>query len=337
MAHEVESIMYVSNEENGRFVPWHGLGTPVEEAQTSKEAIKIAGLDWKVEAKPIYNDKGIEIPGYKANTRDIDDKVLGLVSNRYKLVQNSEAFDFTDSLIGGDVRYETAGSLLGGKRIFLLARLPEKKILGDDFDNYICFTNSHDGTGAIQACMTPVRVVCQNTLNLALGNATRKWSTKHIGDIEYKMEEARHTLQLAETYMDNLAIAADQLANTTVTDGEIAAIIDELYPIDKDASDRTKRTIQKKKDDFMVCMFAPDILKFKNTAWGVINAASDYSTHGEPARMTSTYKENKFNSILNGDIIIDKTHGGIYAVNNEEGDIHKGDNDGRMFKQLEDL
>lgn len=306
MSHEVETMFYTSNEENGRFVPWHGLGTPVEEAQTSKEAIKIAGLDWKVEAKPIYNDKGIEIPGYKANTRDIDDKVLGLVSNRYKLVQNSEAFDFTDSLIGGDVKYETAGSLLGGKRIFLLARLPEKKILGDDFDNYICFTNSHDGTGAIQACMTPVRVVCQNTLNLALDKATRKWSTKHIGNIESKMEEARHTLQLADQYMDNLAVVADQMANTKVTESEVATILDELYPVSEDATDRVKRTVNQKKEDFMICMFAPDILKFQGTAWGVINAASDFSTHVAPARMTSTYQENKFNGILNGDVVIDK-------------------------------
>ena len=309
MSHEVETMFYnwgKTEEEHKRLVPWHGLGTPVEEAQTSKEAIKIAGLDWKVEAKPIYNDKGIEIPGFKANTRDIDDKVLGLVSNRYKLIQNSEAFDFTDSLIGGDVRYETAGSLLGGKRIFLLAKLPEKKILDDDFDNYICFTNSHDGTGAIQACMTPVRVVCQNTLNLALGQATRKWSTKHIGDIESKMEEARETLQLAEHYMDNLTIVADQMANTKVTESDVAMILDELYPVSEDATDRVKRTINQKKEDFMVCMFAPDILKFKDTAWGVINAASDFSTHVAPARMTSTYQENKFNGILNGDVIIDK-------------------------------
>ena len=306
MAHEVETLMYVSNKENGRFVPWHGLGVPVEEALTSKEAIKIAGLDWTVEAKPIYDDRGVEIPGFKANTRSSDSKVLGLVSNRYKLVQNSEAFDFTDSLIGGDVRYETAGSLMGGKRIFLLARLPEKKILGDDFDNYICFTNSHDGTGAIQACMTPVRVVCQNTLNLAIGQASRKWSTKHIGDIEAKMEEARHTLQLADAYMDNLAIVANQLANTTVTEGEVAVMLDELFPVDADATDRVKNTINKKKEEFMVCMFAPDILKFQNTAWGVINAASDFSTHTAPARMTSTYQENKFNGILNGDVIIDK-------------------------------
>lgn len=306
MAHEVENIFYVSNEENGRFVPWHGLGTPVEEAQTSKEAIKVAGLDWKVNSNPIYTSSGIEIPGYKANTRDIDEKVLGIVSNRYKIVQNSDAFDFTDSLIGGDVRYETAGSLCGGKRIFLLAKLPDKKILDDDFDNYICFTNSHDGKGAIEACMTPTRVVCQNTLNLALSNATRKWSTRHTGNIESKLAEAKHTLQLAEEYMNELAVVADQMANTTVTEAEVVAILDEIYPVSEDTPDRTKRTINQKKNDFMVCMFSPDILKFKNTAWGVINAASDFSTHVAPARLTNNYQENKFNKLLDGDKVIDK-------------------------------
>jgi phage/plasmid-like protein (TIGR03299 family) len=306
MSHEVESMFYVSNEENGRFVPWHGLGTPVKEAQTSKEAIKVAGLDWTVESKPIYSDKGIEIPGFKANTRNIDDKVLGIVSNRYRIVQNSDAFDFTDSLIGEEVKYETAGSLCGGKRIFLLAKLPDKKILDDDFDNYICFTNSHDGKGAIEACMTPTRVVCQNTLNLALSKATRKWSTRHTGNIESKLAEAKHTLQLAEEYMNELAIVADQMANTTVTESEVVSMLDEIYPMSEDISDRAKRTINQKKNDFMVCMLSPDILKFKNTAWGVINAASDFSTHKAPARLTSNYQENKFNKLLDGDKIIDK-------------------------------
>ena len=106
--------------------------------------------------------------------------------------------------------------------------------------------------------------------------------------------------------MDNLAIVANQLANTTVTEGEVAVMLDELFPVDADATDRVKNTINKKKEEFMVCMFAPDILKFQNTAWGVINAASDFSTHTAPARMTSTYQENKFNGILNGDVIIDK-------------------------------
>ena len=306
MAHEVESMFYVSNEENGRFVPWHGLGTPVQEALTSADAIKIAGLDWKVEAKPIYTDMNIEIPGYKANTRDSDNKVLGIVSDRYQIVQNSKAFDFTDSLIGEDCRYETAGSLMDGKRIFLLAKMPERKILGDDVNPYICFTNSHNGTGAIQVCMTPVRVVCNNTLNLALSSATRKWSTKHIGDMDSKLAEAKHTLSLANNYMDNLAIEADKLANTKVSDAEIIKIVEELFPIDDNDSDRKKANIQEARNQFIACMFAPDILKFKNTAWGVVNAASDWMSHTSPKRHSDTYQERNFNRIIDGHIVLDK-------------------------------
>ena len=165
MSHEVEQIFYVSNEENGRFVPWHGLGTAVAEAPNSAEAIKIAGLDWTVESKPIFTAENVEIPGYKENTRSSDKSVLGIVSHRYKIVQNSEAFDFTDSLIGEGCTYETAGSLMNGKKVFLLAKMPQRKILDDEVDPFICFTNSHNGTGSIQVCMTPIRVVCQNTLN----------------------------------------------------------------------------------------------------------------------------------------------------------------------------
>ena len=169
-----------------REVPWHGLGTIVEEAPTSKEAIELAGLNWKVESKPVFNEKNEEIPGFIANTRNTDGKVFGIVSNRYNIVQNEDAFSFTDSLIGEDVRYETAGSLREGRTVWLLAKMPERKILGDKFDPYICFTNSHDGFGAVKVCMTPIRVVCNNTLNLALSNANRMWSTRHIGDIQTK-------------------------------------------------------------------------------------------------------------------------------------------------------
>jgi len=305
MAHEVENIMYVSNEENGRFVPWHGLGTAVAEAPTSAEAIKLAGLDWVVESKPVFTDSGIEIPNYKANIRDIDQKVLGVVSNRYQVVQNKDAFDFTDALIGEGCRYETAGSLCGGKRIFLLARMPESKILDDSFENYICFTNSHDGFSSIKAVMTPVRVVCQNTLSLALSSAKRQWSTKHIGNLDSKLAEARHTLELANDYMTEFGKAADILAHTKVTDAEVEAILDELFPVKEEDSDRRKRNIQEVKDQFMVCMLAPDILKFKGTAWSAVNAASDWATHTAPKRMTDNYQENNFNRVLDGHIVID--------------------------------
>ena len=305
MAAAVESIMYVSNEENNRFVPWHGLGTPVEEAPTSADAIRLAGLDWNVESKPIFTDSGIEIPGYKANTRDIDGSVLGIVSDRYRIVQNAEAFDFTDSLIGEGCKYETAGSLLDGRKIFLLARMPERDILGDQVDPYICFTNNHNGTGAIQVCMTPIRVVCQNTLNLALGQASRKWSTRHIGDMQSKLAEAKYTLQLANDYMDNLAVTADQLAHTKVTEEQVMKILDELFPVSTEDSDRKKNNVAEVKDQFIKCLHADDILKFQNTGWGLVNAASDWMSHTAPRRASETYRERNFNKILDGHVILD--------------------------------
>ena len=115
MAANVETMMYV------REKPWHGLGTMVMEAPTSADALRLAGLDWTVDQTPVYTDAGIEITGYKANRRNSDNAILGIVSDRYKIVQNTEAFEFTDALIGetenGVVKYETAGSLCGGKRV----------------------------------------------------------------------------------------------------------------------------------------------------------------------------------------------------------------------------
>lgn len=304
MAHEVESMYYVSNEENGRFVPWHGLGTPVEEAPNSYEALRIAGLNWKVESKPVFvNDK--EVPNYVANVRDSDNSVLGIVTNRYKIVQNEDAFAFTDALISGDVRYETAGSLKNGKRIWLLAKLPETKVIDDVVVPYVCFTNTHDGTGAVQAIMSPIRVVCNNTLNLALTNAKRSWSMRHVGDIDGKIEEARQILGLADKYMKELNVFADKLANTSLPFEKAKEIVNELFPIDKEDSDREKRNMQKCRDDIMVCYFAPDILKYQNTAYGLVNAVTDWAGHKTPLRNTKSYQENNFGRILDGHPIVD--------------------------------
>lgn len=300
MAAEVESMFYV------RETPWHGLGTKVEEAPTSADAIRLAELDWKVEAQPVYTE-GIIIPNVKANVRDKDNKVLGLVSDKYKIVQNSEAFAFTDMLIGEGCTYETAGSLRDGKRIFLLAKMPQQKILDEDFDPYICFTNTFDGTGAVQAVMTPIRVVCMNTLNLALNKANRKWSTRHMGDINSKLEEAKHTLGMAEKYMKELEIMADKLANTKVSEDEAHMIIDNMFPIKEEASERAKENIINSRNKFMVCMMAPDILKYKGTAYQVVQAASDFATHMAPNRMTDTYKERNFSKVLDGHWVIDET------------------------------
>lgn len=306
MSHEVESLMYVSNEENGRFVPWHGLGTKVQDACTSAEALKAAELDWNVEARPIFTDSKIQIPGYVANTRDRDNSVLGIVSDKYKIVQNVDAFAFTDNLIGNGVRYETAGSLRNGKSTFMLARLPQKKILGDDFENYICFTNTHDGTGAVKVCSTNVRVVCNNTLNLALNTAKRSWTCKHMGRIEDKLQEAQRALQLAEEYTDQLAVYAERAANVTIDEAKTHEVIKQLFPISDDASDRMKKNNQNAINDFRNCLVSVDLSPFYGTLWGLVNAASDFAYHRTPTRITSTYQEGKMNQAIHGCGLLDK-------------------------------
>lgn len=296
----VESMMYV------REKPWHGLGTRVEEAPTSTDALRIAGLDWSVVQWNIQVCGGAKIKNYKANVRDSDGTVLGVVSDRYKIVQNAEAFEFTDSLIGGEVRYETAGSLNGGRKIWLLARLPETEIAGDKTEPYICFTNTHDGSGAIRVCMTPIRIVCNNTLNLALGSARRAWSVRHTGDMASKMHEARVCLEMASAYMNDLSQTADRLANTTVTRDRLREILDEMFPVTEDSTDREKQNIQKLKNEYMVCYFAPDILKFRGTAWGAVNAMSDMISHNAPRRKTANYRENNWGRIMDGHAMLDK-------------------------------
>lgn len=304
MSANVETMMYV------REKPWHGLGTKVDEAPTSAEALEIAGLNWKVEQTPVYTADGTLIPNYKANVRNTDNSVLGIVTDRYQIVQNEEAFEFTDSIVGetenGVVKYETAGSLNHGKKIWLLAKMPTQKVLDDEVEPYMCFTNSHDGSGAIRICMTPIRVVCQNTLNMALSQAKRSWSTKHVGDIESKLEEAKMCLELADEYMYNLGIEAEKLANTALRREQIDEILNEMFPVDDLTSERKKSNIQQIKDEFYIAYFMPDIEKFIGTAWGAINAMSDCVTHTAPKRNTTDFYKNRWGKVMEGHPMIDQ-------------------------------
>lgn len=292
--------------------PWHGLGTIVQEAPTSADALKLAGLDWTVEKKPIFCE-GVEIPNYKANVRSSDNSVLGIVTDRYSIVQNKDAFEFTDALIGGEVHYETAGSLRNGKLIWLLAKMPTAKVLGDDVEPYLCFSNSHDGTGAVKVAMTPVRVVCNNTLNFALKGAKRSWSVKHLGNIENKMDEAMKTLELAERYMLKLNEDADKLANSKITMDEVREIVKKMYPIEDGATERVKKNAIAAREGIVACYFAPDIYKFIGTKYGFINAVADYVDHSEPFRVTKNSKDNQFENIVNGHEMLDMAYSLVTA------------------------
>ena len=303
MAANVETMFYT------RTAPWHGLGTRVLEAPTSSAALSLAGLDWKVVQKPVFTADGLFISGFKANVRDRDSQVLGVVSDRYKVVQNEDAFAFTDELLGEGVTYETAGSLQNGRRTWILAKLPQRYIIrGDEIDPYLVFMNSHDGTGAIKAAMTPVRVVCQNTLNLALSTARRSWSTIHTGDIHGKLQDARNTLLYADRYMAALGKTIEELSLQKL-------YIDALFPLPEDASEVRKKNLGKLKEDLKLRYFeAPDLQHVGKNAYRFVNAVSDFATHARPLRERSSYRESLFGRTVDGNVLIDRAFGIVKAA-----------------------
>jgi len=307
---------------------WGGLGTCIAEAPTSADAIRIAGLDWEVAPKPIYDEFGRELPGYKVNIRTSDNTALGIVTDRYKIVQNSEAFAFTDELLGHGVKYETAGSLASGKRIWMLARMENTTLAEENIDPFLIFTNSHDGTGAIRVAITPIRVVCQNTLNLALKKANRHWSCVHKGDIQGKLEEARFTLSSADRYMEALEEEFGELKLKKVTDKQVADMTDKLLEIEfnnlykkaiktgqalefKERLRQQKyedKLARKKKDIIEIYNEKPDLMYTERSAFRFVNAVSDYATHTADHKQTKNYQENLFMKTVDGNGLIDTAY-----------------------------
>lgn len=211
-------------------------------------------------------------------------------------------------MLGEGVRYETAGSLQNGRRTWILAKLPQKYIIsGDEITPYLVFMNSHDGTGAIKAAMTPIRVVCQNTLNLALSTAKRSWSTNHVGDIQGKLEDAKYTLLYADKYMAELGKVIDQLNQQKLSDRKVYEYIDALFPLVDNASEQQKKNLYRMKEEVKVRYFdAPDLAHVGKNAYRFVNAVSDFATHAKPLRERANYRENLFAKTVDGNAMIDK-------------------------------
>ena len=304
MPANVESMFYV------RETPWHGLGTKVMEAPDSEGALIAAGLNWNVIQEPIFTGENEPIRGYKANIRDSDRRVLGVVTDRYKVIQNREAFAFTDELLGQGVRYETAGSLQDGKKVWLLAHMPHEYIIsGERISPYLLFSNTHDGSGAIKVALTPIRVVCNNTLNLALSTAKRSWSMVHTGDIRSKMQEARDTLFMAERYMDELGQEFEALRLKKLSDQKVMEYIEVLLPVEDGLTPQQIKNIERLREDMKIRYFdAPDLQDTGKNAYRFINAVSDFATHAKPLRRTANYKENLFARTAEGNPLIDRAY-----------------------------
>ena len=278
--------------------PWHGIGTIVEDAPTSDEAIKIAKLDWTIQQIPVMAN-GKEIPNYFANVRSDTNEALGVVRGRYKVVQNTEAFDFVDGIIENkdvECRYETAGSLFNGRKIFLLVKLPNKELLGDDVENYLFFTNSHDGSSALTAGITNVRVVCNNTLQMAIKGAKRTWTCRHTDSIFAKKAQAQEALDLAVTYMDSMDKTAEELAMKKINEEKFFRRL-----FEKNNFSLCEKNIEQAIERMHIIYNEKDDLQnFRGTAWGMYNAIADYVSNTTPFRNTATYKENKMAKFCSG-------------------------------------
>jgi phage/plasmid-like protein (TIGR03299 family) len=291
MSAEVETMMYTKQ------VPWHGLGTYVgDDPVLSEDAIIAAGLDWDVAKVPVMGlyDDGDDIhecmtDEFFLNVRTTDRKVLGCVQGRYTVLQNSEAFEFMDALAGPKnlVRYHTAGSLHEGKRIWLLAEvvgLTVEPVPGDPTTPYILLVNGHDGRMPLKALFTSVRVVCQNTLNLALASSDTGVTIRHTGNMVKKVDEAKKVLGFAQTEVERYKELADRLVKVAMKDTEFTDFLDLLIPLEKDKPNTRRITVR---DDISALWNAgpgTEIIGVRGTAWNALQAVTNYNTHHRSVR-----------------------------------------------------
>jgi phage/plasmid-like protein (TIGR03299 family) len=281
---------------SARETPWHGLGTVTADALSAEDAIQAAGLDWGVKLHSLYaeiGDKRKKVVDRFAVVRDSDESILGTVGTRYTPFQNRDAFSFVNSLVDdGDAKFETAGSLRHGKVIFVTMKLPVDMTLdgGDVHEMYILLRTSHDGTMAIGAYATPVRVVCMNTCSFAVANAKHKWSMPHVSNVQKKVAEARDTMKLTLAYAEEFVKLGNQMINTKVTDDEIIAILTGALPKRPKTGERIELIMDYYRNS--------PTNGYTGTGWGAFNAVTEYFDHG---RDTSSV-EGVFNQIMDGEI-----------------------------------
>lgn len=197
-----------------------------------------------------------------------------------------------------------------------MARLPHEYIItGDRISPYLVFSNTHDGSGAVKAAVTPIRVVCNNTLNLALTTAKRSWSMVHTGNIQGKLKEAQETLLLAQQYMDNLGKEFEALRKKKLSEAQVLEYIGQLLPVEETATDLQVKNGKRLQEDMKLRYFdAPDLKGMGNNAYRFLNAVSDFATHAEPLRRTKNYKETLFGRTVEGNPLIDRAYQMVAAA-----------------------
>lgn len=275
-----------------RTATWNKTGTDVHSATTCLEALQMANLDYQVEKAPIYLDNGFQVPGYFATKATNSDRTFGIVGNDYTVVQNQEAFEFIDSIIPEGLEFVKAGETKKG--IYLITKLPSNYILGDEITPHLILQNSHNGSCSLRSAICPLRIVCQNQFTRSFKEANNVVSLRHSSNIQERMEEAKQVLSFAASYMDCFKKDAEELAAKKLSESQVNSIVETYFELPAEATERKAELIQQKKQSFLTAYNAEDNQNFKGTAWGLVNAFTDFHTHQEPGRATDTAANRKF-------------------------------------------
>lgn len=275
--------------------PWQGIGTTVKTVMTVAQALLAGGLDWKVEKRNLFagDSAGKDsfpttspIDGHFATVRSDNQSVLGVVGNRYNIVQNASAFDFFDSAIGeGAAAIDTVGSFGGGRKVFLLAKIPTVVEIapGDPIERYLLFTNSHDGSSCVRVLFTNMRIICQNTLNVAIKTAKRSVSIRHTAGAELKLKEAHLVLASENKYWERTSAAYRYLAKRDVNRRDVAEFVKAMFPgkLDAKSGEVKVSTITKKRRQAVVRAFetSPGADLAGTNAWGLFNGLTYWIDH----------------------------------------------------------
>lgn len=300
--------------ENTERKAWYETcGIKLENVTSLETALKLSGLDFEVEKKPLYFGEGDEltlIDKQFATVRTDTNQFFGVVSDSYQILQNREAFDFLDSLVLEGAKFETAGFFRkNGAASYITMSAEPMNILGDNFDNYFMISNGHDGGSAVKVAITPIRSYCRNSAILALKKATNIVSIQHSKTMADRLVAAKEILTANSNYLNELKIVAEELAVKPFSAEAFEALARKLYPVKEDASEIVQIRNLAQIEKLMKAYKEDDLQNFNGTAWKVIQAVSDMESHPAQIRKTTKVSNNgtpEFQVIYNGMPLLNK-------------------------------
>lgn len=281
-----------------RVATWANIGTAINDADNIIDALAIAGLDYDVAKTPVLrmgaNGMVQEVPHQFVTVDTVRDRSLGIVSEKYEICQNADAFDFMDSI--NDLEFVKAGETHTGM-VYVIGRLPSMDILGDEFTPYVIAQNGHNGRFNVKATICPLRIVCQNQFALAFKESENTVSIRHMSNLASGLENARRVMATSANFMSTLSYRAEMLAGQHISDANIQRVIEALFPINGEMTERVADNAEKARMRLRAAYESSDNGNFRNTVWGMLNAYTDYLTHDSHQKKNKHREDTMFTKV----------------------------------------